>query len=171
LSIELAKSSGMGFGTTEDLARLTCSRDSIDGGDADRGDEGRGRCGDEAFSVTAAPRAQPCEGAGAVRGDDAVIEISLEILRELERVRVTGARLASHGARDDRDELVGRSRRDLSQRARRTFSNPSEDHGGSGERVRPAVRRVAREELVEHRAESIDVRARIDVLDASLRLL
>jgi len=109
-------------------------------------------------------------GAGLVGGDDAVLEERREIRRHLGHVAVAPLPVAGHRLLADRHQL----RRGLAGEGRDLRGRPLLDAAPDGvvveARVERNVRHVSGEEVVEHRADRVDVRVRADLLELPRRL-
>ncbi|MCY0991956.1 hypothetical protein OV203_32765 [Nannocystis sp. ILAH1] len=130
-----------------------------EGGEHDCGDEHERGGGDRQRGAVALPvAAQELARGVGVGGDDPAGLEALEIGGHLAGVAVASGGLAGHGLVDDRGQLVGQLRSELLERPRRTLEDRQEP-----QRVRGvAVGRDGREQVVEHRAEGVDIGALVD---------
>ena len=99
-----------------------------------------------------------------VRGDELALDEAIEILGELARVLVPLVGIVLEGLVDDRRELRRHAVHQLADR-RRWGVDGRLHHLVRGLRV---VRRLAREQVIQGRAERVDIAARIDLLATEL---
>jgi hypothetical protein len=130
-----------------------------EGDDGDDGDEGEGGGGDGEGGAVAPPvAAQELGGGVGVGGDDLAGLVALEVVGEGLGGAVSGRGVAGHGLVDDRGELVGELGGELFDRPGRALDDRQED-AGPGLAV---VGRAGGEQVVEHRADGVDVGALVD---------
>jgi thiopeptide-type bacteriocin biosynthesis protein len=126
------------------------------------GDHDRGGCHASAMAADRAPRPQPRRV--AMRPHQVPGLVAPQVLGELARVAVARVDVARHRLADDRREIGGHARLDGRELVGRSGEQQVErDRGIAG-----GVRQPAGQQVVEDRAERIDVDPRVDQLPARL---